>query len=197
MEWSEVEGLADAAFKVAGLDASAPAKTLQLVAGVIGTASVQVLSVPDLLAPAALARVRGDWRVYLRPELSPAAKRWLVLHEVAEWLLRRESYAAVDVEEVADSLAACLRAPRRAVLAISRKSWSDLGPAFKTSASSALLRAGEVLGTPTLLLAKTQRVRGSAWNWPSQQQLRAMVAHPPRGIECLRLESDRIALRVA
>lgn len=174
MEQADLEGMADALYAAAGLEPDVPVAPLALAARLLG--STAVCRVTGLRTPAALARVGDDWRIYLRRGLTDRAVAWLVAHELAEWALRREGYLGEDIEDLADRLGACVRAPRRAVVWALRHHGhtpAAIAAAFRTSESSAALRIGEVTGAPLALLAprKAVRVRGESWCWPDAAQI--------------------------
>lgn len=51
-----------------------------------------------------------------------------------------------------------------------------LGAAFGVTPTSAALRWGEVLGTPTLVVTPPAvRVRGDAWEWPDEAACRRLA----------------------
>src|SRR5690606_673439 len=152
MEFEDLEGLADWAYRAAGLDEDTPAAPLVLAGRLLdGGAALPVEVCPGLRARAALARVGASWRVYVRRRVYGSTLRWLVAHELAEWLLRCEGCRSERVEGLADALAARLIAPRRAAARALRAGldFPELADAFDVTQSCAVLRRGEVEGTPT------------------------------------------------
>jgi hypothetical protein len=198
MDQADIEGLAAWAYRRAGLEDDAPASPLELASRLLGN-RVQVYRFSGLKAPAALARVESDWRIYVRGRLTSRALLWLTAHELGEYLLRLEHYEGPDAEQAADRLAAALRAPRRAYQRVARfrgAAWSDLAAAFRTSESSAALRWAEVTGDPVALIAPKRpiRTRGADFMWPNPIPRKA-----PHGLvrETLTDDCRRSVLRVA
>lgn len=144
------------------------------VAGQIGA---KVARVSHLPTEGSLEQVDGSWRILIRRGLSPARARWVVGHEIAEWVHLRAGYRGADIEARCDALGAMLVAPRspfrRAIRDIGRHAVHELAARFRTTQSVALLRIGEVTGRPVMLQRWPEPiVRGSAFSWPSPSTLR-------------------------
>lgn len=203
MELDDMEGLADWAYRAAGLDPETPAAPLELARRLLGDGrAVPVERCPGLRSPAALARVGASWRIYVRSRVEGAELRWLTAHELAEWILRRDGCRSERIEVLADALAARLIAPRRAAVRALRAGldFPDLAEVFDVTQSCAVLRQGEVSGTPTALVCPhVVYVRGDAYGWPEEPELRALASKPRvPGLRKARLRDDRrrVAMRV-
>lgn len=197
-----MEGLADWAYRAAGLAPDMPAAPLELARRLLGDGrAVPVERCPGLRAPAVLARVGSSWRVYVRSRVRGAELRWLTAHELAEWILRRDGCRSERIEVLADALAARLIAPRRAAVRALRAGldFQDLAEAFDVTQSCAVLRQGEVSGAPTALVCPhTVYVRGEAYGWPEEPKLRVLATRRrATGLRKTRLPDDRrrVALR--
>lgn len=90
LEESEIEGLAVAVVRSAGLDPTVVVGALALARRVAGP--VRVLPASGLPGDGCLARVGGERRICLRGRLPPLRQRWAILHEVAEAVLLGEAY---------------------------------------------------------------------------------------------------------
>lgn len=150
MEQADLEGIAGALYCAAGLEPDAPSAPLAIASRLLGPTGV--CRVNGLRTPAALARVGSDWRIFVRSGLTPRAVSWLVAHELAEWALRREGYLGEDIEDLADRLGACVRAPRRAVVWALRHHGhtpAAIAAAFRTRHRTADRSRGGVRSTRT------------------------------------------------
>lgn len=195
MDFAELEGLAEWAYRAARLPDDVPAPGIELLRRLVGHA-VPVIASDCMAVGARLARTpEGGWVVYLRTgRWSVVRARWLLAHELAEWLLEREGYDRPDVEAVADALAARLLAPWRAVrLALGAGLEAhELALAFGATQSCALLRQGEVTGIPTALVTPARiHVRGSEWGWSDERGIRALASADRPGIAKVRITDAR------
>lgn len=132
----------------------------------------------------------------VRRHLTAEALRFAICHELAELRLAELDYREVDVEDVADALGAALACPRDAfrgaVREHGREAYAQLALDFTTSQTCAALRVGEVLDEPLAVVAPRRvRVRGGAYEWPDERELRrcARVATP--GLRRAELTDDR------
>lgn len=192
-EQLEFEGLADAAYRDAGLDPTQP-NVPRLVRALLGRGAVRRGPRP-VRGPAALIRVGESWRIMLARGLPALVAHFAVAHELGHWLLRRHGYAGDDEERAADYLGAALLAPRRAFLAARRALGDDLpalAEAFGTTETSAALRLGEVCSVPLAVVApQTVRVRGpEEWVWPDEGTLRRWARGLAPGLRKVRLTDD-------
>ncbi len=128
--------------------------------------------VADIASEGALARVRGEWRVFVRRGMSPERQRWVAAHELGHWWWEHEmGYSGSDLEARCDALGAALVAPAAIVRASTAKHSGDvvaIARDLKTTQSVALLRLGEVLGEPVALLRRRRStiIRGRFVSWP-------------------------------
>src|SRR5690554_5248949 len=203
MELDDMEGLADWAYRAAGLDPETPAAPLELARRLLGDGrAVPVERCPGLRSRAVLARVGASWRIYVRSRVEGAELRWLTAHELAEWILRRDECRSERIEVLADALAARLIAPRRAAARALRAGldFPELADAFDVTQSCAVLRRGEVEGTPTApVTPRPVYVRGEPWAWPDEPELRVLAGRRGslRGLRKAKLRDDRrrVAMR--
>lgn len=151
--------------------------------------------------PAMLSERRpGIWRIYLRETGTARGRRWLVLHELAEWHLQRIDYRDGDTEEQADALAAALAAPRPWYLQSLMnhgENFEALAHDFAVTETCAALRLGETTEAPVAVVAP-ERVRlrgGPQWAWPSLKRIRKAARGAARGLRrhVLR-DAGRVAL---
>lgn len=137
---------------------------------------------------AALARVSGQWWVFLRSDVTGARRGFALLHEVAHWAM-----GAAAAEGRCDALAAALLAPKRAFIQVLDRigpALPRLARAFDTTESCVALRLGETTGRPLALVTpRSVRVRGEGYSWPSEAELRMHQRLP--GIRRAVLRDDR------
>lgn len=190
MDGADLEGLAEWAYQAARLSDDSPASCLELAQRLLGG---HVIPSHDVVT-ARLARTPGGYTIHLRPGLPTVDARWLVAHEIAEWLLEQEDYREADAESVADALAARLIAPRRAIREALR--WGvevpELAEACGSTQSCALLRQSEVSGAPTALVTPARiYVRGDEWGWPGETDVRRLVVVSHPGLTKVRIADAR------
>ena len=197
---AEVEGDAHAIFRLARFDPDDGATPQQL--------CVRLLGSPPEMAPllgheATLARVTGQWRIFVRAGTAAPRARWLVCHELAEWWYQRIGYCERDIEARCDVLGAALVAPRRVFLRLRRRHGDDVRPlarALRTTESLALLRCGECTGEPTAVVRSAGAiVRGDAVVWPAPLTLARAHRLRRGGLRKVRIadEPSRLGLRLA
>ena len=196
----DIEGAAAALYREAGYDDSDPAPAIGLATRLLGPGCVQRVHAGALPGDAALVTVHGERRIYVRRGLPPARLRFAVAHELAHWALG-ECAPGAELEARCDALAACLVAPRRAFLRALRETdrYHELAGRFATTESCAALRLAEVTGEPLALVAPScVRVRGDAYGWPGEPELRALATKPRvPGLRKARRRDDprRVAMR--
>lgn len=194
MQPLELEGIAEAAYREAGLDTEAPSPA-RLARALLGPAAI-LRGPRPLHGPAALVRVGQDWRIILARGLPPLEAAFAVGHELGHWLLRRHGCLPDnDEERHADYLAGALLAPRRAFLAARRALGEDLprlAHALRMTETGAALRLGEVTGLPLAVVAPRRvRVRGDeSWVWPDEETLRRWAGRRIPGLLRARLRDD-------
>jgi hypothetical protein len=115
VDLGDAEGTAEWAYRLAGLEPDEPASPMIVGRALVGQQFVVLLE-HGLVRDAALCRRSGRWTIVLRHRLSPSRRRWLVWHELAEWILLTQRHHGERIEHTANLLAACLRVPRRAAL---------------------------------------------------------------------------------
>jgi hypothetical protein len=159
---AEVQGDADWLLTSVGLDPAEPPDLWELCQRLLGTAP---RAAPHLATESELARLRGWWRVLWRRGLPPPRARWRVAHELAEWHYRGRKRDRI--EEWANALGASLVAPPAAVRAHGPDP-HQLAVTLGITQSLALLRIGEVYGTPVVLIRRGEAplYRGDPWCWP-------------------------------
>ncbi|MDB4946209.1 MAG: hypothetical protein JWP97_5743 [Labilithrix sp.] len=193
MELDDLEGIAERAYRDAGLDADKPHVT-QLARALLGENAIHRGDRP-VHGPAALYRVNKEWRIVLARSLPPLYAVFAVGHELGHWLLRRAGYAGDDEEAAADYLGAALIAPRRAFVSARRALGADipaLAAAFSMTQTGAALRLGEAFGTPLAVVSpRLVRVRGpETWTWPDEPTVRRWARAGAPGVRTSRLTDD-------
>lgn len=186
---------AERLYRAAGRDPAAAATPLDLITTLLGPDALRWADGEWIRGGGALARVRGEWRVYLSRKYPLRNLRFVALHELAHWAMPGAS------EDDCDALAARLLAPRlafeRAIAETVRprsspaRVYSDLGKWFLCTDSFAAMRYAEVTTEPLALISLERvRVRG-AWSLPAEPRaLRALAAAPIPGVRRARLRDD-------
>lgn len=143
----------------------------------------------------------GDrWVVSVNRAIPWPRQHFAIAHELSHWFYRERGIA--HTEEMADALAAAIIAPRRAALALFQAVGLDLAEfaaTFEVTHTCAALRYGEVTWTPIAAFSpRIVRVRGEAFGWPDEQELRrvARAVALPRGLRRLAISDEprRLAL---
>lgn len=197
MNTGEIEGTAERLYREAGFDVGQQAPSVLLARRLVGDRSIYSVPPEVFSGRGALVRVGVERRIYVRADLPAVTKRFVLLHEVAHWAL-----GPAATEDECDALAASLLLPRGAFLRELRlrgSGVSGIARAFGTDHSCVWLRIGETTERPLALLTPgTLRLRGAAFSWPAEKNLRALAAGRPRipGLRKARLRDDpqRIAL---
>jgi len=189
----ELEGIADGAYRDAGIDVEQP-NVVRLAKTILGPNAIQRGPRP-IAAPAALIRVGDEWRIILGRHLPKLYAVFAVGHELGHRLLAMHGYDGDDEERAADYLAGALLAPRRAFITARRAFGNDLpslAETFSMTETGAALRLGEVLAQPLAVVApQTVRVRGPEhWVWPDEATLRRWAKRPAPGLRKVRLTDD-------
>jgi hypothetical protein len=170
VDQSDIEGLADALYRAAGLDGDEPSDLRQLATAMLGACDF----VRGGRRPA-LFRSGGVWVVTVPARLAGPTLRWALAHELCEHALEARGYVAEDREDVAQALTAAVLAPRRWARAVAREvgpRWEELAEALGMEPGAAALRWSEVTGWPLALVeARRVYVRGRDWAWPSPREL--------------------------
>jgi len=176
VDYAEREGIAAAILRDAGQGDDEPVRLARLVIAHLGSRATEYLL--GLRHDAELTHIHDEWRIRVRHCLPLERRIFAIAHELAEWWLRvRECYAADDVEDVANYIAAAIVAParafQRAVVALGHD-LPALSDAFRVTETCAALRLGEVLHVPLAVITpRCVRVRGpEAWVWPDEETLR-------------------------
>lgn len=186
----EIEGVAAALYKRAGFDDGEPANAVSLAEALLGPGRVRRVHAGAMAGAAALARVGGDWRIYVRSSVPAHQIAFAVLHELGHW-----EFGPGAPESACDALAAALLLPRRAYLHAAREigtDWQALAACFQCSESAVSLRWGEVVGEPLALVSPLRvRVRGADWGWPTERGIRELARSPRPGIASAPLSDDR------
>jgi hypothetical protein len=193
---ADIEGTALALYRRAGLEPDAPADPIDLAERLLGVGCVRYAHASDLPGVAALVRVGGSFRIYLRGRASAQRQAFGVLHELGHVA------AGFDApEQACDAIAAALWMPRPAFQRAAREhgaDWASLARRFGATESAVSLRWGEAIGEPLVLVApRTVRVRGEEYEWPPETLLRQLSRSELPGLARARLSDDsrRIVLR--
>lgn len=177
---ADVDGDCGAIYSMARAELDAPPSIATLVRRLLGVSPRLV----SMKTEASLAMVEGQPRIFVRRGTRPTRARWLAGHELAEWWYARVGYRGEDIEERCDALGAALVIPRPAFVRAWRTYGDDpaeIATALDTTQSLALLRLGECIGTPVVLLRPGGPiVRGSEFVWPCEAELRraAKIGRP-------------------
>lgn len=195
---ADVEGVAECAYKRAGLDTGEAADPIELAEALLGAGAVRAVHAGALPGVASLARVGATWRIYVRGRAGERSQRFAVLHELGHYLVGLDA-----PEPLCDAIAGALLAPRRAFQRAACElgpDWSALADRFGASESWAALRWGEVVGEPLALVAPLRvRVRGDGYVWPEPDEIRALARAPRPGLAAAKLRDDarRVVIRAA
>jgi hypothetical protein len=185
MLWDvDIEGEAEGILSAEGFALDEPPDLEILARCIVGCS--RVVDARGLRVPAQyLHEIRT---IQLRPGMSPRRRRYLLAHELAERHLVLHCYERDDVERLADSIAAAIVLPRRAMRAAVGevgRHLLELSDLLGASQSVVALRLGEVTGSPLALVTPRRvHVRGEPWEWPSEAELRQLARGPlPEGME--------------
>lgn len=194
----DIEGDALALIRRAGFDDDETPHPAAVAECTLGLGSVRAVHAHALPGVAALARVYGQPRIFVRVRADVSLQRWAIAHELGHLVL------GIDAPEpVADRFAACLVMPRRAFVAAVRivgADWQELAARFVCSQSAVALRYGELIQQPLVLVTpRSVRVRGEPWGWPSSDALRRIARKQMPGLARATLTDDarRVVLRSA
>ncbi len=202
MDPGDLEGLAEALHREAGLDPADPAGVAKVARGLWRDPAAVELVPRDAMrhAPASLASVNGAWRIYVRRGTPSEQVGFLIGHELAHWALRREGVrfeTEGDEEAACDYLGAALVAPRSAFRATLRALGEDvreLADRFGSTETLAILRWGETTGRDLAVVRPgLVRVRGQLnFVWPDEDTVRSWTSgRVPKGLARTRLDGDR------
>lgn len=189
-----LEGLACAFYEECGADPSRPVSPFVLARRALGPDAI--IRPPTMIAsPAVLLMANGSERIAIKRSVPRRSAAFMVGHELAHWILRRDRYDGDDEERDASYLAGCLLAPRPAFQSALRHvgpDFADLAEVFAADETFAALRESEVTGKPRVVLARSFAwVRGDAWSWPDEHRLRTWArGRPGPGVRKTRL-SDK------
>lgn len=196
MDVHELEGIAEALYREAGCEPSAPESPVAIARKIIGVDAVEIVPPGTLrFTTAQLALVNGRWRIFVRRS-DPHTMLFSVAHELAHWALRREGYQGDDEERLADYLGACIIAPATAFSRAVRAAGDDmaeLSEIFNTTQSLVALRWGERTSTPLALIRPgLVRVRSQLeFVWPEERVIRRWAqGTPPDGLAKTKLTDD-------
>lgn len=198
---ADIEGDALAMYRLAKLEPDEPVAIGRLVRRLLGT---DIQEASFCRGKAHLTRIGPDWWIYVHAGIPLARLRFDVGHELAHWWYRRCSYFAEDLELLCDALGAAIVAPMPLFRAVRKRTSRvvQVAHAIGSTQSLALLREGEVLGTPVALVEDRRVIiRGEEWGWPTEPELRRLAASrsPGPGVRkvLIRDETRRIGLRGA
>lgn len=201
MDRADIEGDAIALYRLAGLEPDEPVAISRLVRALLGT-PIQVASF--VRGQAHLSWYLDQWWIYVHAGIALPRLRFDIGHELAHWWYRRCCYSGEDIELRCDALGAAIVAPMPLYSAIRKRTSRivQIAHAIGVTQSLALLREGEVLGTPVALVQDRRvLVRGEEWGWPAELELRRLAsvrsAVPGLRKVVIRDEARRVGLRSA
>lgn len=172
----EVHGACEDIYRTTHLPLDEPAAPNDLCRGLVG-------SVPEFAyinCSAAVARVRGRWRIFVRRGTPAAHMRFAVLHELAHVYYAGGGFSSADLERRCDRLGAALALPHVAFQK-ARKRTEDIcrvAREFITTQGLALLRLGECDGVPVALVTpRGVHLRGEPYPWPLREMMFGRIPH--------------------
>ena len=202
MEPADLEGIAAAILREAGLDGTEQPDVAALAACLLGPDGLS-FERGGLTRDAMLDAVGDDWVIRARIALPLHRLRFVVCHEIAEWWLStRERYQGENIENAANYIAAALIAPPaafRAALRYHGRDFRALAAAFVASETTIALRDAELHRIARVVVAPNLRVRGpESFVWPAERILRGWAAEGGPGLARTRLTDDprRVVLDV-
>jgi hypothetical protein len=197
-----IEQLAIETYERHGLNPATPASAFRIARAIGGPDAVTRPS--QVIGRPAHAGWLGDRvRFGVRRTLSDEDANFFLAHEVAHVVRGIGHCSDPVIEQEIDALAAALMAPRPAMVALYRAfGWDVAALADEVIATQtwAALRLAEVYSVPVAAIGpESVRVRGSAWEWPHEAELRRVARRPGPGLTKVRITDRprRIALRVA
>lgn len=195
MDHEVLESIAVSTYERHGFDPAAPVSTFKLARHMHGPDCIVRPNTMLGPYPAATIVVDARPRFALRKTVPRDEEQFWIGHELAHDLLGQPHGLGSEIEGACDFLAACLIAPRPAVLALYRVfGWDLRGIAEEVVATQtwAALRLGETLREPLAAVSPIAvRVRGpDAWVWPSEPKIRQLAARPGPGLRKIRV-TDR------
>jgi len=143
------------------------------------------------------------WQIHVSNALDPERFDFTVAHELAEWYLKRIGIRPTDPvakERCCDGIAAALIAPREAFQDSVREhgdDFADLAYDFRVTQTCAALRFGEVSNEPLAVVGPTVRVRGRAWRWGTDADVRRLAAAARPGLRKTQLTDQRRVVLMA
>lgn len=188
--------MARSLYERAGFDVEVAANPIALCEALLGAGCVEALHASSLPGDGMLTFDGEHWTIVVRAKLSGYRLRFVVLHELAHWVLGPGA-----TEDECDALAAALLVPRLVFLDALKECGQDLASLARrlnVTESFAALRLGEVTGEPVALITPTRvRVRGEDWGWPHEEALRqaALLVGPGLRKVPITDEYKRVVLR--
>lgn len=173
----DVEAEAQAILKENGIDPFAK-PWMKLLAACVLRKSANVRVVPNLPV---VSRWLADADVIeVRAGLQRGMEDFGIAHEIGERRLHALRYRGPDPEAVANGIGAGLLLPRQYVQRVVRdlgRNVAEVAEAMDVDQAMALLRIGEVFGTPLALVSPQQvRVRGEEREWGPESNVRSIAA---------------------
>ena len=188
----EVDALQRTIFAEAGFEPDAIVPMVKL-ARALGM-DVDTVRPAHFPGDGAFCHFQGQRRIFIRGGISHDRKRFACAHEIAEAKLPENLQASPHVEDICNTLAAALLAPRRAFTRRHNEvgdDWEQLAIPFGMTQTSAALRAGETEDIALAVVSKIMRTRGpEEFVWPSEPTIRGWVRRTPPGLAKTRLTDD-------
>jgi hypothetical protein len=201
LDRADIEGDALAMYRLAKLEPDQPVALGRLVRALLGT---EVQQAAFVRGKAHLSWFQDRWWIYVHRGIPLARLRFDVGHELGHWWYRRCGYSGEDIELRCDALGAALVAPMPLFRSVRKRISTvvQVARAIGSTQSLALLRDGEVLGTPVALVQDRRvLVRGHEWGWPTEPELRRLASSrsPGPGLRkvTIRDEPNRVGVMVA
>lgn len=195
MDLADLETIATSTYERHGFSPDRAVSTFKLARKIHG--SDCIVRPHTLLGayPASTTHLEGRPRFALRKTVPDDEAQFYIGHELAHDLLGLPHGKGAEIESACDYLAACLIAPRAAVVALYRAfGWDLRAIADEVVATQtwAALRLAETMREPLAAISPIAvRVRGpEEWVWPSEPEIRRMARRPGPGIKKIRV-TDR------
>lgn len=190
----DAEALIEEAYARAGVrDEQAVCFPAELIRRRFGEDAIAI--VHGLKQRASVGIVNGKPVFAVRASLSREERRFCLGHELAHIVCNEAGYLGDDIETVCDFIGAGIQTRARPFLRRARAygaKFEPLAVEFGTTQTWAALRYGETTGAPTAVIGpKSVRVRGSAWEWGSVENVRRIAKCGAEGVERKQLTDDR------
>lgn len=192
---SDLEGCAEALYKLAGLQVDEPVSPAKIARLILGPRAIEVT--PMRASAGAIVTVNGETRIALRRGLPLLLARFITAHELAHLIVDRLGmHLGEDLETACDYIAGAVLMPRRHYVSAHKFHDGDvreLAEEYSVTHSAAWLRVGETVRIPLALVRPgLVRTRGpESYVWPEENTILGWSrGAPPRGLAKTRVADD-------